>query len=38
MLSLQGDDGIEIVLRIFVTGIALHGSTQKLRSFLELPL
>src|SRR3989442_15965032 len=26
MLPLQGDDGIEIVLRIFVSGIALHGT------------
>ena len=38
MLALQRHHGFEIVLRIFVSGIALHGSTQQPGSFLEVTL
>lgn len=38
MLLLSRDDGIEILLRIFVSGIALHGTAQEHCGFLELTL
>ena len=32
------DDGIEVLLRIFVRGIALHGSAERGLGVFEVPL